>query len=374
MPTLRRSCTVRNRLRGGKLEPAYIILGPESCLAEETIAWLRAALLSDDFTDFTSLPVVDGQLLVDEPLQEAILARRRKEHKVSDGHPQGAGLRLAQSEAEKGLLDEARRSREAFDLALFQGSLTDVDKVLMALQTPPLVARRRLVVVRQLEEVKREGQRQLLAAMAKEPASCRIVYTATEATPVLMRLIAETGCSRYVVEVVTPERAELLEEIRTFCSVRGIQINADAAEWLIESCGPSLTAVRNELAKIATALGPGELLDRRKALELTGFWREYQTSEFVEALMQRNGCSALVGLRRLQEWDEPPVKIVAWLAGRFLRLLGTSDHLWSQSEIVAALRRLAGIDIRLKRGHPEPYYLLERFVVNSLELGMRHPD
>jgi len=60
------------------------------------------------------------------------------------------------------------------------------------------------------------------------------------------------------------------------------------------------------------------------------------------------------------------VKIVAWLAGRFLRMLayGYGDaRLWSKPEIATALRHLAAIDMKLKRGFPEKYYLLESFVI-----------
>ena len=65
-------------------------------------------------------------------------------------------------------------------------------------------------------------------------------------------------------------------------------------------------------------------------------------------------------LERLRNWGEEPVKIVAWLAGAFLRRVPDPDDM---KRARLCLLQLYEINRDIIGGHPEPFALLETFTV-----------
>jgi DNA polymerase III delta subunit len=143
-----------------------------------------------------------------------------------------------------------------------------------------------------------------------------------------------------------------------------------ARQLLLESTAGSLGRLKVELEKLKTLLDRDPEVTKERVRDLTGIWREYHVSELVDAVVQRNRTAALSSLWRLADWNESPVMIVGWLGSRFMRML-TSNYgdakLWTRQEIVFCLRHLAAIDLKLKRGYPEQYYLLENFVIRRTQ-------
>jgi DNA polymerase III delta subunit len=344
---------------GRDLAASYLLVGAESLRVEEALTALRDALLTDDFTNFTALPREPGGVLVDDVLA-AVLGTSEPTVPARD-------------ESQQQKLEEARRRAEAFDGIRYQGRESEVDQILMQVRTPPFMARRRLVIVRDFDLFRKDGQQKLLAELRKESPVCRLVLTAQQSDKTLEKLINSADCARYRVEIPAADRTEAGEFIEQWARRNRVKFSDDARQLLIEVCAEgaletNLSVLQNELEKLKTALGsaPAPTITREAVRDLCGRWREYQVGEFVDAMARRNRALALTNLRHLDNWNESPVKIVAWLAGRFLRMLayGFGDaRYWGKPEIARALRALAGIDMKLKRGHPEPYYLLETFVM-----------
>jgi DNA polymerase-3 subunit delta len=354
------------QLSAGQLASGYIFAGPEGYLVDQAVTALRDALLTNDFEFLDSLPREEGGILVDEVLLPILSSRPERLIPIEN----------ANQEAQ---FNQARRGAESFDYASYQGRETDVEQILMAVRTPPFMARRRLVVVRDFDKYRKEPQEALLAELAKEVPSCRLVLTVAAPSPTLERLIEEKGCGRYVISVPAARADEAAELIDQWARQNHLEIAPDARLLLLEMCGESFGHLRSELEKIRTFLGPGPeppiagksdcVMTREMVRDLAGQWREYQVSEFVDAVARRNRTLALTTLRRLADWNEEPVKIVGWLAGRFLRMLayGFGDaQQWSKPEIALALRQLSRIDLKLKSGYPEKYYLLDSFVVQRV--------
>lgn len=355
-----------------RLASGYLLVGAESLWIEEALTALRDALLTDDFTATRSA----------EDMQES------RESRIASPAS-----------------DDARRAIESFDYTRYQGRESEVDQILMQVRTPPFMARRRLVIVKDFDQYRKEGQQKLLEELNKESPVCRLVLTAGALDKTLERLVATCDCPRFLVVIPAADRTEASEFIDRWSRRNRIPVTDDARQLLLEvsaegASETSLSLLRNELDKLQTFLGesyhqdtkapgneslgqsqttaPGSAqqatVSRETVRDLCGRWREYQVGEFVDAVLQRNRRLALNNLRHLDHWNEPPVKIVAWLAGRFLRMLAYGfgeARYWTKPEMTAALRSLAAIDIRLKRGSPEPYYLLESFVLRRTGTARR---
>jgi DNA polymerase III delta subunit len=363
----------QKELAARKLASGYLFVGPESYLINEAQTALRDALLTDDFTTTANLPQVDNKLLVDQMLME-VLGSTPPGPKSGAAQPvlSGDWFIIADDEAIAAKLNDARKTVESFDYAGYQGRETDLDQVLMQIRTPPMIVRRRLVVVKDFDKYRKEGQEQLLDELAKAPSSCRLVLTTASENVTMERLINSHGCAKFVVSVPALGLDDAVQFIDRWAKQHQLKVADDAKLLLLETCGDSLGQLKGELDKIRTFIEPergsnrNSIVTKDMVRDLAGHWREYQISEFVDSVARRNRAQALSNLWRLNDWAEEPVKIVGWLAGRYLRMLAYGygeAQLWTKQEITLALRHLSRIDLKLKTGYPERYYLIENFVM-----------
>jgi DNA polymerase III delta subunit len=352
MRNSRRYRDFQQQLADHKLAAGYVFAGSESFLVDEALTALRDAQLTDDFVNPGNLPREGDRYLVDSVLAQAL--------------PRDTKFVLAENEEQEAKLADARRTFEAFDYATYQGRDADVDNIVMQISTPPFMAQRRLVVVRDFGKFRKDDQERLLGELKRESPVCRLALTISGDDPAAERLVSSQGCGKYVVELPSSDFAELNAMIDRWANAGRFKVTDPARQMLLESTAGSMSQLKVELEKLRTLLDKGSEVTKERVRDLTGIWREYHVSELTDAVAQRNRTAALNSLWRLAEWDESPVMIVGWLAGRFLRMLAYSygdARLWTRQEIVACLRHLATIDLKLKRGFPEQYYLLESFVM-----------
>ena len=354
----------QQQLARRELAAGYIFIGSEDYLIDEALTALRDALLTDDFTRLDNLPREGKSILVDSILAQALAA----------GHQ----FTVAETEEQEAELTDARKAAEAFDYVAYQGRDADVDNIVMQLATPPFTAKRRLVIVRDFAKFRKDDQERLLAELKKESPICRLALTVSSDAWVAEKLIASKGCGKYVVVLPDSDFRELDAMIDRWAKAGRFKVADGARQFLLESAAGSLGRLKVELEKLKTLLGepqatshkPQTEVTKERVRDLTGIWREYHVSELVDAVVQRNRIAALNSLWRLDDWNESPVMIVGWLGGRFMRMLSSNygdARLWTRQEIVFALRHLATIDLKLKRGYPEQYYLLENFVIRRTQ-------
>jgi DNA polymerase III delta subunit len=356
-----------------KLDAGYIFAGSESYLIDEALTALRDAQLTDDFTNPDNLPRDGESVIVDSILAQVLEKGSQKSEARSQNNSlltTHYSLVVAETEEQEAKLSDARRVFEAFDYTAYQGRDADVDDIVMQIATPPFMARRRLVIVRDFGKFRKPDQERLLAELKKESPICRLALTLASDDWAGERLISSKSCGKYVVELPSSDFGELNSMIDRWAAAGKFKVADGAKQLLLESTAGSLGRLKVELEKLKTLLDRETDVTKEQVRDLTGIWREYHVSELVDAVAQRNRTAALNSLWRLADWNESPVMIVGWLAGRFMRMLsyGYGDaRLWTRQEIVFCLRHLAAIDLKLKRGHPEQYYLLENFVVRRTQ-------
>jgi DNA polymerase III delta subunit len=349
----------QQQLAARKLDAGYIFVGSEGYLIDEALTALRDAQLTDDFTNQDNLPR-DGESVIVDSILAQVLATSHKPRATSHKFV------IAETEEQEAKLSDARKVFEAFDYVTYQGREADVDNIVMQVATPPFMARHRLVIVRDFGKFRKDDQERLLAELKKESPICRLALTLASEDWTAERLISSKGCGKYVIELPSSDFGELNAMIDRWAAAGKFKVAAGAKQLLLESTAGSLGRLKVELEKLKTLLDRETEVTKERVRDLTGIWREYHVSELVDAVAQRNREAALNSLWRLADWNESPVMIVGWLAGRFMRMLsyGYGDaRLWTKQEIVFGLRHLAAIDLKLKRGFPEQYYLLENFVV-----------
>lgn len=302
----RKPAQVLADIAAGRIEPVYVLFGDDTAMAEEIIEALRARLIEPGFGTMN----------------------------FSNLHPPK--------------LNEAGASAWPTEL-------------LQLVNTPPMGAARRLVVIRGFDVLDKQRAEAVGSGLAKTPDFTTVVATC-EYDRTRERLFNQTGLARFVVDLRSPSADDRIAMLRRWAKERGIELDVKAAALLVEIAGTDTALLKTEIEKLATLLGKGGRATVEVVQELAADSREYSLREYTMATLGRNLKPALTELRRLQDWGEEPIRIVGWLAPALIRLAsearGDAARLFNR-----ALHRLYEINREIVSGGAEPFLLLELFTV-----------
>ena len=271
-----------------------------------------------------------------------------------------------------------------FNLDRLEGASTTPDQLLGAVRTLPVMAPRRLVVLREPEAGR--GSRALLDAVADavlELATgehCVLVVAAAKLDG-RARWVAAFGEARLACEAPRRTR-DLVAFVEAEAARQGVALGAGAAQRLAERVGPLLLLLRNELAKAALLAGPGQRVTRAHVEAGAVDAAETPVWEVTDAVGEGRRADALEGLSRLLASGAPPPVVLSTLANHFRRLLrvrcgeapdgppfvrrkleGQAAR-YSRKRLLACLAAIHDTDLALKgEGGVRPELALERLVL-----------
>jgi len=313
-------------LAGGKLRSAYLLAGAEALLRDEALAAIRKAALGEGGGDF------DYERL--------------------------AGERAA------------------------PGQLVDAVRAL------PLLAKRRLVVLRE-PEARKGGKGEALAealgaavADACSSESCVLVVIAEQIDRRSRWVKAFAEPAAFVACDPPKNAREALGFVRDEARAQGIALEPAAADLLAESVGPNLLALRQELAKAALFAGDGVKVTRAHVQETICALAEEPIWDLTDAIGEGRSADALGTLSRMLAAGAPAPVLLGSLAGHFRKLARTragqppaghpftvqklerQARRYTPTRLVACLRAIHDVDEVLKGQGALPAELaLERLVL-----------
>jgi DNA polymerase-3 subunit delta len=228
---------------------------------------------------------------------------------------------------------------------------TDVDAVLSAARTLPMMAKRRWVLVRGLEKWesdkgdKRGSPLDRLADYAENPASTTVLVLVGPALDKRRKLVNLGRKHGWLVTCETPKRAELPRWIEARAKERGNRISFSVADLLAELAGPELGPLADALERVALYVGEGQEITEAAVAECVVRVRSATVWELVGAVGRRDVASAL---RFLDDVFDPQ--------DRGLRLLGVLA--WATRQLVrfeSAMRNGARPDEAAKAAGAPPF-------------------
>lgn len=207
-----------------------------------------------------------------------------------------------------------------------------VERVLSAARTLPMMAKRRLVIVRGLERWEpREGQDgegkdreqplDRLLEYAKAPSSSTLLVLVGSGLDKRRRLVTQARSMGFLVSCETLDRAALPGFIVREVKARQANISNETADALAELAGPELSQVADAIERLSLFVGPGGEITEDAVAECVVRLRPSTVWELVGAVGRRDLGAAL---RALDQVYDP--------ADRGLRLLGVLA--WSTRQLV----------------------------------------
>lgn len=249
-------------LAAGTLRPAYLLLGSEPLLQDETFRALKRAVLGDapsdfDFDRLDASQATPGRLL-DALRTLPVLSPRRLVWLRGDGGRDARGLLAALPEA----IETAERAQSV------------------------------LVVSWRVD-----GGRRPAWARAFEPAGRAVICEAPRG------------------------RRALVAFVRREAERQGVSLAPDAAEQLVERVGGQLLLLRQEIAKAALLAGETGRVRVEHVVAGTGDVAEEPIWELTDAIGAGRSGDALVVLGKLRAAGSAPPVLLAAMAAHLRRLL-----------------------------------------------------
>lgn len=266
------------------------------------------------------------------------------------------------------------------------GPETPAAEILGALDTPSLLGGRRLVVVRDANDLGKEHVDALKGYLDAPSDSAVLVLVAAGRT----KLDAAVKAAGTVIALEAPKGRRLVGWIRERARDHRLRVDDRAAWALTDSVGTELRDLDGALQQLSTALGAGATVGAAEVRKAFPRLADERVFAFQDAVGERRLPAAMTALRRLLEQGDEPLMVFGALSSQLRRMLrarrfadqsakAVADAMglpswraerlqrqcrsYQEEELVAALSVLAATDVEMKGGDLPPEAALERAVV-----------
>jgi DNA polymerase III delta subunit len=286
---------------------------------------------------------------------------------------------------------------ESFDFDYLHCEDIGISEILTKVFTPPAASNKRLVIIKDILKLKAENRAELITGLAK-PRDFSVALLATDWEKSLSKQVENLQKAKAPIAVYNffkPFMVDLKEQVRKWVLQNGMTIDSDAVDMLIEIAGESQDVLKEELDKICILIGAGKRITEETVKRTVAKARDYELNELIAAITEQDLEKSIKVLLHLSQWGEEPVKIIGWTGNEMFRILRILElkrnpmlvmkefnlrersrrltelmkrsQRWTRKSLNNCLVELAMMDKAIKRGHPEPYFLLESFLIRNLE-------
>ncbi len=225
----------------------------------------------------------------------------------------------------------------SLDYQFLDGRETNVVEVLSSAKTSPFFASFRLIIVRDVNWFSDDRVADQLLSYLDEPSPSSCIIVTSEKVDRRSRVIKKVGEVGEVIACNTPKGRELASWVKRRARKVGVVIEDDAAWLLTRSVGENLYALVNEIDKMATYVGDG-IIDVDVVKRLAAASAVPQVFALLDAVGERDVVTALSALGRILDGKEPALRILHMLV-RQVRLLLRACTLLQEGFSVADVQK-----------------------------------
>jgi len=247
-------------------------------------------------------------------------------------------IQSAMDRLSRAVVDPATKD---FNTTFLDGETATADAILTAVESLPAFAERRLVVLKNAEQLP-AAEANRLAAYLKNPCPTTCFVCVAPKFDARRSFFQTLKAQAAVVECRPLSDGQVTVWLKAQAKSLGRTISEDALLFLKERVGRDLFPLQNELTK--AVLGS----DREKTIELEDVQRacsaagEVSVYDLLTALARRQPEPSIRTLMRLVEEGEPPLKILSAISYRF-RLVWKVKRAMHAGHTDAALMRMFGL-------------------------------
>jgi DNA polymerase-3 subunit delta len=207
-----------------------------------------------------------------------------------------------------------------FNFDLLNAEETDGESVVNVACSFPLMAERRLIVLKSVQQFSTSDKKRILSYVESPLESTCLVVTANDVDR-RQSFYAELSKLAVAVECKPLYENQAVEWVERVVRTKGGQISREAALLMVQQVGTSLWNLSNEIEKLLTFAGPKKNLGLPEVEAVAGFSRKYNTWDFADAVGKRELDKALIVMRKLLQEKASATGLIMELSKRIVLLM-----------------------------------------------------
>ncbi len=208
----------------------------------------------------------------------------------------------------------------AFNLNVLYAREVEGGKILEIANAYPMMAERRVVVVKQVMDLPGSAL-EALAKYAAKPAPTTVLILTAEKADFRRKGAAELKAHSCFVEFKPLYENQIGPWLKEYVRDQGYEITPAAALLIQTRLGNNLREIVNEIEKIKLILNGGTRIGEDEVARSVGLHRDYRIFDLTDAVGHRDLKRALQILHRMLESGESPTGIVAMLTRQCVTLV-----------------------------------------------------
>lgn len=229
-----------------------------------------------------------------------------------------------------------------FNFDVLQGSDVDAKKVLGIASSYPMMAERRVVIVKEFERTVKKESEDLYAAYFDNPSPTTVLVLIASNPDFRRRPYAALKKSALCGDFRPLYDTETIAWIESRMKKLKRGIDPRAVALLHSLVGNSLRELANEIEKTLIAVGETAVISAADIERVVGVSREYTPFELANAVGEKKIVKALDIAEHLVNAGENAVSIIAILAAHFVKLFKLQDAV-RRKKPESELAQIAGV-------------------------------
>lgn len=228
-----------------------------------------------------------------------------------------------------------------FNCISFEGGECDLKEISMALDTPPMMADKKVIAFKHsgiFKKASEEEKKFWLDALENIDSETCVLFYEDEADKRSVLYKAASKCG-ICAECNYLEGTELKNWIARGVSEAGMKISSKAADYLIANCDKGMNTIKRELEKLFSYC-EGQIYESDIDKIVTRL-PQSRVFDMINAIMNKDSKSAFEKLYEMKVLNESPNMIVINMENKFMQLLKTKILLESAqppSKIAAEIK------------------------------------
>ena len=262
----------------------------------------------------------------------------------------------------------------SFDLTEFVGGEAQIDEVIESVNTFPMMSKRRLVLVSDMHKLKDSEQEKILDSLDSFPRRSMLVLIGDDLDrrKRFYRILRDKGC---VLQFPKLKGFALEQWALDFVRQRGYRISPDSIKKIIAAAGTDLQTLANEIEKLLLYLGKSKRVADSAIHDIVRGSGQNTIFELIDAMGSRDRAGALRLLANLLDSGEHPLYVVTMMARHCRQVLIAKDHIRrgsDPSEIGSAAQvHPYFLDQFLKQARAADSAAIQRMVIELADLDRK---
>jgi DNA polymerase-3 subunit delta len=206
-----------------------------------------------------------------------------------------------------------------FNVEIFDGKGLEAARAISAARTLPMMADKRLVLVRHVDAMTPTEQTSL-ADYLDDPCDTACFVMTADKLDGRAKLAKTAKKKGYLVDAKPLRGRELREFIRGEASARGHNIAPRAIETLLDAVGDDLAAIDDAMERLSLFVGAGQRIDADAVMQCVTRIRVESIWSLVDAIGLKDRRKGIAAAQSLLDDREPPLRLLAMVA-RQLRIV-----------------------------------------------------